>query len=271
MIISVNEINIFCSLKIEKYNTESLNDAYSFCKKIAKSHYENFPVGSILVPKNIANYIYSIYAFARVADDIADEISKTNPNQSLILLKQYENCLDNCLTENAINNPIFLSLKDTILANNLPIDLFKKLLIAFERDINFMQANNFDDLLDYCNYSANPIGELILRLFKENNEDTIFYSNKICTALQLINFLQDLSADLSRKRNYIPKSLLKNTQINKEIITNYIEFIEEFLNDGKNILKLVKSFRLRNELRLIILGGKIILKKIRMLAKKCLN
>ena len=273
------ELYHFCSFDIEKYNVVSLDAAYSFVKKIAKKHYENFPVGSILVPKRLRKYIYSIYSFARVADDIADEISKENVENALALLDKYEYCLDNCLTANEINNPIFLALKDTIITNNLPIELFKRLLKAFRQDINFQQANTFDDLFDYCNNSANPVGELILRLFKEDNEQTIFYSNKICSALQLINFLQDISIDLKRKRNYIPKELLYSDisvneppdEINIEALNKYIAVIERLLNEGKYILKLIKSFRLKLELYLIILGGRIILTKINRTKTKLLK
>jgi squalene synthase HpnC len=263
MTITIDELKIFCSLNIEKYNTQSLNTAYLFVKKIAKGYYENFPVGSVLIPKELSKYIYAIYTFLRIADDIADEISKINPVEALILLDKYENCLDNCFDENEITNPIFLSLKDTIIKNELPIELFKRLLTAFRQDINFTQPNTFDDIFNYCNYSANPVGELILRLFKENNDETIFYSNKICTALQLINFLQDLSVDLNRNRNYFPKSLLKNSSINKEILDEYTLIAQNLLNSGTTIIKLINNFRLRCELKLIILGGKIMLYKIK--------
>lgn len=273
------ELYRFCSFNIEKYNVVSLNSAYDFVKKIAKEHYENFPVGSILVPKRLRKYIYSIYSFARIADDIADEISKKSIEEALILLDKYEYCLDNCLTTNQMNNPIFLTLKDTIITNNLSIEPFKRLLKAFRQDINFCQADTFDDLFDYCNNSANPIGELILRLFKEDNEKTIFYSNKICSALQLINFLQDISIDLNRKRNYIPKELLYFSpsindslfEINEEVLNKYIAVIEKLLLEGKNILKLIKRFRLKIELCLIILGGKIMLTKIKINKTKLLK
>ena len=266
------ELSYFCLLNAEKYNVVSLDSAYTFVRKFAKQHYENFPVGSILVPKRLRKYIYSIYSFARVADDIAYEISKKSKKESLNLLNKYEYCLDNCLATNEINNPIFLALKDTIAINELPLELFKRLLKAFRQDINFLQADTFDDLFDYCNNSANPIGELILRLFKEDNEKTIFYSNKICSALQLINFLQDISIDLSRNRNYVPKELLySSTEINEEVLNKYIAIAEKLLNDGKEILKLIKSFRLKLELYLIILGGKIMLTKIKKHKTKLLK
>jgi len=262
MKIRSEQLNYFCQLNIEKFNVNTLDDAYKFVQQIAKGHYENFPVGSILIPKKLIKYIYTIYTFARIGDDISDEISKTNPTEALILLNKYEECLNNCINENEINNPIFLALKDTIIKNKLPLDLFKRLIIAFRRDIHFIQSHTFDDLFDYCNYSANPIGELILRLFKENNK-AIYYSNKICTALQLINFLQDLSIDLNRNRNYFPKSLLENSSINKQILNKYISIIENLLTEGKIIIKFISNFRLRYELRLIILGGRIMLYKIK--------
>ena len=272
MIIPTNELNLFCSLNIEKYNSQSLDIAYSFVKNIAKGHYENFPVGSIFVPKRLRKYIYSIYTFARIADDIADEISKENPSEALILLDKYKDCLTNCLSKKETNNPIFLSLEDTITENKLPIELFERLLIAFKRDIYFTQPDSFDALFDYCNYSANPVGELILRLFNENNDKTIFYSNKICSALQLINFMQDLSLDINRNRNYFPKSLLLNhSTINKDILDEYISVTQNLLNSGATIIKLISNFRLRTEIRLILFGGKIMLWKIKRYSTKLLR
>jgi len=270
MKIQSEQLNYFCQLNIEKFNVNTLDDAYRFVQQIAKGHYENFPVGSLFVPSKIIKYIYAIYTFARVGDDISDEISKTNPTAALIFLNKYEECLDNCINENEINNPIFLALKDTIIKNKLPIDLFKRLIFAFRSDINFIQPHTFNDLFDYCNCSANPIGELILRLFKEDNK-AIYYSNKICTALQLINFLQDLSIDLNRNRNYFPKSLLENSSINKQTLNKYISIIENLLTEGKIIIKFISNFRLRCELRLIILCGKIMLYKIKRNGTKILK
>jgi squalene synthase HpnC len=267
MLIKPNELNYFCKLKCEKYDVNTLDDAYLFVKKIAKGHYENFPISSIFVPKKLSKFIFAIYAFARIADDIADEISMTNPAEALILLNQYENCLFHCLNTNEITNPIFLTLKDTIIKNNLPMDLFKCLLTAFRRDINFKRAENLEDLFNYCNYSANPVGELILRIFREDNNETIFYSNKVCTALQFINFLQDLSIDLNRGRNYFPKEL---SEINEKSLNKYITIIQNLLTEGKNIIKLIHNFRLRNELRLIIFGGQMMLNKIKKNGMKLL-
>lgn len=244
-----------------KFKVSNIDEAYSFCKKIATNHYENFPVASFLLPKNKRKFIYPIYAFARVADDIADNVLIENRIDKL-------NLLEKKLLNKNIQNPLFFALQDSINQNKLDINLLIKLLKAFKYDSEFKVFSNFDDLMLYCDNSANPVGRLILQLFNEENVEAYKYSDKICTALQLVNFWQDLSTDLKNNRNYIPKSLLEKYKLNfdnfceiennedlSKILNELFEKTEKLFEDGKNIIKFVKSKRLQYELKFIILGG----------------
>jgi len=302
MKIATNDLTELCLIDGGKFAVNSVFQAQNFCKKIAKGHYENFPVSSFLVPKKLQKHFFSIYAFARIADDISDELNLLfDAEQSLIALKNYENCLEKiyvgayciCPDDNIkgvcntplqqISNPIFLALKDTVEQFHIPIEPFKKLLTAFRSDIIFKQPENIEELFAYCVNSANPVGELLLRIFNEYSEENLRHSDCICTALQLINFWQDFSVDLNRGRCYIPKSILgceynfasvhnfisnmlENEKSEKEIsnmLEKLYEITEKEMNQGKKLLKNIKNFRFRLELFAIIFGGKLILKKIK--------
>lgn len=245
-----------------KYKVNTLNDAYAFCKKITKMHYENFPVASFLLPPNKRKYIYPIYAFARVADDIADEFADAK-NKINILDKFQEN-----IFSNHNNNPIFFALQDTITKINLDANLLSDLIKAFKMDSDFQILNDNSKLLNYCKYSANPIGRIMLRIFEEDTEQNCIYSDKICTALQLTNFWQDISRDLRNNRIYFPKDkLIKYNLFEKDLLNlqyknelndllfELIEETEKIFDEGKLLIKYIKSKRLRFELKLTILGG----------------
>ncbi len=268
---------IFTDFDIEK--------AYAFCKKVALEHYENFPVGSWLVPKDSRRFFYSIYAFARLADDLADEVELNFSSDERI---QYLNKLGECLSilqdSEYINNPIFLALKDTIERKELPLLPFQKLLEAFKMDVNFVQPNDFEDLERYCSYSANPIGELVLRLFNEYNEKSAKFSDMICTGLQLANFWQDLSRDLPIGRVYIPKVVLDNVKLSTEdlllmrkrenieiCLKELIEKTRWYFLNGWQILIYISDSRLKFELNAIIFAGLRILKKESKLGIKILQ
>jgi len=259
-----------------KSRVATLEASYAYCEKIAKRHYENFPVGSIFIPKHIRKHFYSIYAYSRLTDDIADEFAQIEGNKS-------KGCeLLSFIAESANNkyidfqgNPIFWSLSDTMKLLDLPAKPFQDLTIAFINDINFKQSEDINELLEYCKYSASPVGELVLRLFDEYNDENKYHSDSICTALQLVNFWQDLSLDLPKGRIYIPKSLQKKHSISEIDLHNLKNFsnlqkcIEELyeltlnlFNQGEKLSSLVKSRRLSMELRLIIEGGKKILYKV---------
>ena len=188
----------------------NINNAYQFCQNLAKRHYENFPVASILLPKNIRYPIAAIYAFARTADDFADE-GEQDAAQRSALLSGYEEELEqiNAAHTQSSNQPssnkIFVALSHCIKTHQLPLQNFRDLLSAFQQDVNTIRYQNFDEVLDYCSRSANPIGRLLLKLHGQATDKNIQLSDSICTALQLINFLQDIYQDIQENnRIYIP-------------------------------------------------------------------
>lgn len=166
-------------------------------------HYENFPVASILLPRRLAPAVEAIYAFARSADDIADEGDAT-PEQRLAALDAYERALDRIEAGEAHTDPMFTRLAATIAQHDLPLRPFRDLLSAFKQDVSVTRYATYDSLLDYCARSANPVGLLMLSLYGQADEDNVRDSNAICSALQIINFLQDVAIDLHKERIYLP-------------------------------------------------------------------
>ncbi len=263
----------------------SLEASYNFCKEIAKTHYENFPIASLFIPKNLRKYFYSVYAFARLADDISDEQQlNLSKEERLTLLEKLSQSIKNIKEQEKINTPILQALKDTIEAKEIPTEPFLKLIKAFTMDLNFQQSQTFEDVFYYCEHSANPIGEIVLRVFNEFNERTSMYSDKICTSLQLVNFWQDLSIDLKHGRCYIPKETLEEYRLTvqdliemkkKERIEICLQSIfkktYELLIEGWQIIYFIRSKRLRMELNAIVLGGLKILKKEKKMGYKLLT
>lgn len=260
-----------------KQNLE-LQKCYDICKYIAKAHYENFPVGSLLIPKNLRKHFYAIYSFARIADDISDENYFIDKNEKLFYLDNFKNSLIN----NNYLNPIIKALNNTIQEKNLPYEPFIKLIDAFRYDVDFEPFKNWDEILRYCDNSANPIGELILRLFNNYDNEIKKYSDAICSGLQLINFWQDLSVDILKGRNYIPIDLLdkygiKSLDINsinksniQQLLNEIYDYTEKFYKFGFEITNKIKNKRLKLELKITILGGYTILKKVSLLEEKIL-
>jgi squalene synthase HpnC len=179
-----------------------LHDAMRYCRSVARSHYENFIVGSILIPRRLMPHLYSIYAFCRHADDLADEVG--DPEQSLALLDEWRLELRRCY-HGSPNHPIMIALQATIQTFDIPPDPFEDLISAFEQDCRVSSYETFSDLLDYCRRSANPVGRLFLWLFGYRDAERQQLSDKICTGLQLVNFWQDVVSDLARGRVYIPQ------------------------------------------------------------------
>ncbi|MFH1052571.1 MAG: squalene synthase HpnC [bacterium] len=284
-LIKPDELADLTTLSGGRFSVDSIESAFSFCKSLTTSHYENFPVGSILIPKKFRKHFYSVYSFARIADDIADESDENSEKriqyldnlQKLILnidLNKNNNPMN---SKNEVpSNPVILALAQTMKERNIPSEPFLKLLIAFKRDIYFKQPENFDELEDYCHYSANPIGELVLRIFGLYNDTTKPYSDAVCTGLQLVNFWQDLSIDLAKGRCYIPHSLLQKYGLtnenlhlseNKLILTQCLNEIYEYTNSffikGRKLFKYLKFYRLKIEIIVTVKGGEKLLGRIR--------
>ncbi len=184
--------------------TPEIQHAYKFCQTVAKQHYENFPVASWLLPRHLRRSVAAIYAFARTADDIADE-EEMPVEVRLDLMSKFETKLYDLQYGKSPDEPIFIALKHTIECFNLPFQLFYDLLTAFRQDILKNRYKNFNEVKDYSHYSANPIGRLLLLLAGQGTRENLLYADFICTGLQLINFIQDVEIDLHTKnRCYIP-------------------------------------------------------------------
>jgi squalene synthase HpnC len=198
----------------------SLDQAYAYCRQLAKSHYENFPVASLLLPKRLREPISVIYAFARNADDFADE-GNAPPAQRLDQLNHYSAALRQVGQHLYTGqNPVFIALADVIDRFNLSIQLFEDLLIAFRQDVLKSRYTDFDEVLDYCRFSANPIGRLLLHLDGVPTAQQLAQSDAICSALQLINFYQDIEQDFCEQdRVYIPLDMLAENGLEPASLT----------------------------------------------------
>ncbi|MCH8824163.1 MAG: squalene synthase HpnC [Planctomycetes bacterium] len=186
----------------------TVDQARQWCRKLSRKHYENFTVLSGLVPRNLRNDFGAVYAFCRWADDLGDEVD--SPEKSLELLKWWRQELDDCFEGNP-RHPVFVALTPTIDRHNLPKELFENLITAFEQDQSVTRYENWDQLINYCKLSADPVGRLVLMISGEPRTEELFsLSDKICTALQLANHWQDVKRDiLGRDRIYIPRNMIK--------------------------------------------------------------
>ena len=250
----------------------SADDGFRYCETIARSHYENFPVASHFVSKDRRKYVWTIYAFARIADDYADEPGYTLAER-MDHLNQWEQYLDECYNGNPTHR-VFAALAETIERFQLPHELFQNLLRAFRADVTVKRYESFDDVLAYCRNSANPIGRLLLLLLNYRSDTMMQLSDSICTALQLTNFWQDLSVDLKKDRLYLPLEELRefgcseedlfHQQMNdrlRSFIAFQVRRTADLFVDGKPLLSMVGR-DLSRELKLTWNGGTRILQKI---------
>ena len=244
-----------------------LDAAYKFCQNMAQSHYENFPVASVLLPQKLRLPISVIYAFARTADDFADEGDLPQETR-LEQLDAYSKALSEIKNHGySGTNPIFIALTDVIKKHNLPISLFNDLLSAFKQDVVKNRYANFEEVLDYCTRSANPVGRLLLHLNGEPSDEQLEQSDPICSALQLINFYQDIIQDYTEQnRVYIPQDELSLAKLQEsDLLEADTQHLASLLNSlykrTKDLLKVgyllgtsVKG-RLGWEIRAMSLGG----------------
>ena len=246
--------------------------------KLSQQHYENFPVASIVLPKRLREPIALIYTFARQADDFADE-GQHKQEWRLASLQGFKDELD--LIQNNANtkSPFFTELGSMIHKFKLPLTPFYDLLDAFNQDVTKERYANFYEVLDYCRRSANPIGTLLLHLFDKATPENIVYSNKICSALQLINFYQDVSIDFENEfhktRVYlcqdemlqfnITEAQIASKHVNKhwqEFMLFNIARAEAMLHEGKPLGSVLPG-RIGLEMRLIISGGERVIYKLK--------
>ena len=236
-------------------------------------HYENFPVASLLLPAHLRDAVKTIYIFARTADDFADEGHASTPER-LSALDNYDHELDLILENKPSSSSLFQSLAKTISKHQLPITPFKDLLSAFKQDVVTTRYETYSELLDYCRRSANPVGRLMLSLYGKATAENLNKSDAICTALQLINFWQDVAIDWSKKRIYLPQEDLRTFQIQQESLESLTtsnqwpqmmrfqtQRAKELMLSGAPLHKEL-PLRLDWELRLVIQGGLRIIEKI---------
>jgi len=249
-----------------------METSYQNAISFVKNHYENFPVASYFIKKKLRKHVAIVYQFARQADDIADEGDLLD-KERIKQLNEYEQALTDSLNEKFENN-FWKALKNTIDTFNLSTDNFYNLLNAFKQDITKNRYIDFEDLLNYCRQSANPVGRIILELHNIIDENALKYSDDICTALQLTNFYQDVSVDIKKGRIYIPQNELDEFEVDElvfeknEINTNFTRLIkfqidrtEKLFINGRNLLKYLPLL-LKLEILLTIKGGEAILNKI---------
>lgn len=253
---------------------DAVRDAYAHCRQIVKNHYENFPVASLLLPKPLRDPIAAIYAFARRADDFADEGSDP-PQQRLQDLDSMDQQLRQLANGESVADPVFVALNDAIQRHQLPLPLFHDLISAFKQDVHCKRYPDFDSVLDYCRRSANPIGRLLLYLTGQASAQNLSDSDKICSALQVINFLQDMQQDmLENQRIYMPLCDLERFRVSEAHFQNAIadkamhELFDFELARAKNLLLQGAALgsriggRFGMQLRMMIGGGLRVCKQL---------
>ncbi len=270
---------------------ERLARAYAACEALAQTHYENFPVASRLLPGPMRPHVAAVYAFARVADDIADE-GTDPPAIRKERLRIWQARLHHAVRPEEAGAPsagnteaaeavaesrdelIFVALGHSIRLLNLPISLFDDLLSAFGQDITTTRYDSWDSVLDYCRRSANPVGRLVLRIAGRSDPALDRSSDALCTALQLTNFWQDFGRDWRAGRLYVPRSVQESCGAQRDDLASgtltpaWVHAIEQcaevtrrLFEEGRAVCDGVDG-RLRFELRLTWLGGRRVLDRV---------
>ena len=246
---------------------QQATEAYAYCQRLVRSHYENFPVASFILPRRLRQPISVIYAFARTADDFADE-GDWDDETRLTKLQEYDDFLDAIEKGEPVNNPIFIALADVIEKHHLPLQLFHELITAFRLDVTKNRYADINDVWSYCRYSANPVGRLLLHLMDVATPENLERSDAICSSLQLINFLQDIEQDFTENnRIYLPQTEMEKFKVGEEHIRNkqsdsafgnliqqQIVYAREKMLIGKPLGRAVGG-RFGFQLRLMINGG----------------
>jgi squalene synthase HpnC len=249
-----------------------LDEARAYCRRLAETHYENFTVVSRLFPRHLYQHLCNVYAYCRWADDLADEpVASAHP---LELLAWWQQQLDAAFAGKA-THPVFVALRQTIDEFNLPRQPLADLLTAFRRDQLQTRYETFDDLMTYCQKSANPVGRIVLCLGRSVSPDNERLADSICSGLQLANFWQDVKRDYERGRIYIPQddcrcqgwdearfAAGKCDAAFREILTPLVAQADEMLVAGQPLIDAVDR-DLKLAVRLFIGGGRAILAAIR--------
>jgi squalene synthase HpnC len=249
----------------------SIDDARAYCKSLATSHYENFTVVSWLLPRSLRQHMFNVYAFCRWADDLGDETG--DPARSAVLLAWWRRELERCFAGEA-SHPVYVALSETIREFSLDSQPFHDLISAFEQDQRVREYGTFEQLLDYCGRSANPVGRIVLSLFRASAPQRVEWSDSICTGLQLANFWQDVARDHAIGRVYLPRedrlrfAYTDDDLAEQRTTPGFIELMKfevdrarEYLNRGRPLASSVRG-RLRIDVELFMGGGLRILDEI---------
>ncbi|MGZ3159558.1 MAG: squalene synthase HpnC [Burkholderiaceae bacterium] len=236
-------------------------------------HYENFPVASVLLPRRLRPAVEAIYGFARSADDLADEGDVT-PEARLAALNAYEAELDKIHNQQPTDTKLFKTLAIVVRDYELPLQPFRDLLSAFKQDVVTKRYPTYETMLDYCSRSANPVGNLMLRLYGQADTQNLSDSNAICSALQIINFWQDIAVDWQKDRIYLPLEDLACFGVTEKhliectidapwraLMAFEIKRSRELMLAGAPLALRLRG-RIGWELRLVIQGGLRILERI---------
>jgi squalene synthase HpnC len=191
----------------------SLDESREYCRRLARTHYENFSVATGFLPKKLRQDFLNVYAYCRISDDLGDEVG--DATAALALLDEWQAELDACYAGTP-RHPVFVALVETVRKFDIPKHEFSDLLIAFRQDQTVTRFETFADLLAYCRYSANPVGHLVLYLCGYRDPERLQLSDYTCTALQLANFWQDVSVDYAKERIYLPLEDLRGYSVNED-------------------------------------------------------
>ena len=249
------------------HDAVSLADGYAYCARVARAHYENFTVASWLMPRAMRPHMHAIYAYARIADDFADE------ERSIARLDHWEHELDLAYAGKP-RHPVMVALADTVRRYEIPRQPFADLLAAFRTDVDFRGFETIDDLLGYARYSANPVGRIVLYLFGYRDAERQRLSDLICSGLQLANFWQDIAIDFAKGRIYLPRrdlerfgvavADLRDGKVTPEFVLlmrHELGRAREMLLSGAALHRLVDG-RLRRDVLMFAGGGLAILRAI---------
>jgi len=245
----------------------TLEAAYAYCTRLATSHYENFTIASWLMPRAMRPHMHAIYAYARCADDFADE------DKDLGELDAWERELDLAYAGHP-RHPVFIALADTARRYDIPRAPFADLIHAFRSDVNFAGFETIDDLKGYARYSANPVGRLVLYLFGYRDDERQQLSDLVCTGLQFANFWQDVNVDLDKGRVYFPRADMRRFNVSadhlasREATPAFLDLMRyeigvarTMLIEGAALSRMVDR-RLRRDVLMFAGGGLAILRAI---------
>jgi squalene synthase HpnC len=246
-------------------------EAHAYCRRLARTHYENFHVVTRFLPARLRPHFHAIYAYCRIADDLGDEVP--DREAALALLNLWGTELDACYAGRA-RHPVFVALAETIRACSIPKEPFADLLTAFRQDQTVTRYETMQELLGYCRYSANPVGRLVLYACGEVNEENFRLSDATCTALQLANFWQDVRVDFEKGRVYLPQEDMRRFGVSdgtiargaatpefRALLRQEVEFTRELFADGLPLIGRVDR-DLAVDIDLFSRGGLAILRAI---------